>query len=171
MASIELLRAHGVPEVVAHLLLPDGAKITYPGGEDDDEVLEPTSVEPPSRTQDKSQPRFRASDAAPEQGVMTFDPTYVPEILRGRASRRTTKVHETLLWVRQGEVGKMWVSLPTGCAEMLTMSSKSVVIKPKGYDKPFQLFWYASGILTTNGHVLTRYKCAALSLGNPLGRS
>ena len=101
MATIAVLQAHSELEVVAHQLFPEGVKITYPGEED--EILEPTSAGKDDRR------TTTRSGCARETSILHFDPGYVPESLRDQASTKTTKVYETLLWLRQGEVGKMFV--------------------------------------------------------------
>ena len=100
MAIIRLLKKHSEPQIVAHQLFPEGVSITFPG--DEDEVLEPTGAD---NSDDHTRPRD--SEPGPESGLIRFDPNYVPGSLRNQASKKTTKVYETMLWVRQGEVGKM----------------------------------------------------------------
>lgn len=100
MAIIRLLKKHSELPVVAHQLFPEGVSIKFPS--DGDEVLEPTGADnggDPTRSRDSAR--------APESGIIPFDPSYVPGSWRGQASKKTTKVYETMLWVRQGEVGKM----------------------------------------------------------------
>jgi hypothetical protein len=48
----------------------------------------------------------RTSPESSSSSDMAMKPDYVPESLRWLAKKKTTKVHETLLWVPQGAVGK-----------------------------------------------------------------
>ena len=114
MAAIGFLQAHGDPKIAAHLLLDNEVRV-LDAGDNHDEVLEPMDEPvfrprsgqakprtPSPRTTTPRNPTSSALDTVP------FDPASVPQDLRFQAGEKTTKVWETLLWVRQGEVGKMY---------------------------------------------------------------
>jgi hypothetical protein len=103
-AALSLLRAPGDGTALMHTLLPDGYEILA-------QTASPFASQifriPPPPLLGESSVSQKQSQAGSSPSDMAMKRDYVPKSLRRLAKKKTTKVHETLLWEHQGAVGKM----------------------------------------------------------------